>query len=166
LYTPYLQSVEDTGSRDSKPFIKFERFSKIAEHFGYDCQLVITLTSFLSLIDDRSNDGDYNQGVLKQIYRTLYCFSEGYYDVVDPVYHLKVYFLLFFKQRIETFPNRGSDPELDPYFFRFAFKLYSAEFYSDKYSRLFEEIFDIDQIDHFKYCKEFIKDELNKLPPE
>jgi len=100
--------------------------------------------------------------VLNQIEYMTLLIARKAYDVVDKNHYLKVYYLLFYNQKLELISTFADEAECDAKtlakerewkksLFESLFQLFKIDFYSDKYISIFEETFDIDVREHTMY---------------
>lgn len=88
--------------------------------------------------------------------------ASGAFDFVDKRHYLKVYFLIFTLQNITenesnfvlslSYQDDASKTKVE----NALFKLFSMEFYSNKYTRLFEELVDLDSVDYLIRLQEIL----------
>jgi hypothetical protein len=131
----------------SQPFlVQFvKRLSVIPEHLGYDCQLVQTLQKMFSIFFKQNFNPDFNKEILKQIYVTLRVICEGAFAAVDRLQYLKVLYLLFMAVKLEGLDMCEVLTEQEVTQLATSLhSLFKADFYSEKYLRFFEQVYDLD----------------------
>jgi hypothetical protein len=88
--------------------------------------------------------------MLRQIYLTLDLIADGCFDAADRFHYLKLMYLLFMNNKLEPLSEPiavfGNEISRAFSFVNALYKLVKIEFYSEKYVRLFEETFDLNNV--------------------
>jgi hypothetical protein len=140
----------------TKPFIE------IPDFIDQDCFLIQTLIKLFFFVDYQGQNHDFKAVMLKQIYGTLDMIADGFFDAADRFYYLRLMYLLFMNNKLEPLSEPiavfGNEVNRAHSFITSLNKLIKIEFYSEKYVRLFEETFDLNNVQDILQLQDIVRE--------
>jgi hypothetical protein len=113
-------------------------------------------------VDYQGNNHDYRPVMLRQVYLTLEMIADGSFDTADSFHYLKLMYLLFMNNKLEPLSEPivvfGNEVNRAFSFVNALFKLIKIEFYSEKYVRLFEETYDLNNVQDIFQLQDIVRE--------